>query len=149
MPPAGPSSDRSFAGEAAEFTSYRDKTDCIERYGNDPGKWRWGDAHQARFANRCWIACRCSATGCSTPLETDGDDYTVNRGTADIDYESDDPRIPHVHGASMRAIFDLANLDDSRFMIAGGQSGNPLSPHYRDLLARWRDQRYVHYGGTG
>jgi acyl-homoserine lactone acylase PvdQ len=23
-------------------------------------------------------------------------------------------------------------------MIAPGQSGNPLSPHYADLLSRWR-----------
>ncbi len=84
-----------------------------------------------------------------TPLETDGDEYTVNRGTADIDYESDDPVYPHVHGASMRAIFDLANLDDSRFMLAGGQSGNPLSPHYRDLLPRWRDQQYFTMVGQG
>ena len=62
---------------------------------------------------------------------------------------SDDPVYPHVHGASMRAIFDLANLDNSRFMLAGGQSGNPLSPHYRDLLPRWRDQQYFTMVGQG
>ena len=26
----------------------------------------------------------------------------------------------------------------SRFSLAGGQSGNPLSPHYGDLFELWR-----------
>ena len=34
---------------------------------------------------------------------------------------------------------DLSDLDGSRFVIATGQSGNPLSPRYRDLAAAWRD----------
>jgi penicillin amidase len=28
-------------------------------------------------------------------------------------------------------------------MIATGQSGNPLSPHWGDLVADWRDGRYL------
>ena len=121
----------------------------ITRYGNDVSKWRWGDAHQARFANALLDRVPLLGDWLFTPLETDGDEYTVSRGTADIDYESDDPVYPHIHGASMRTIFDLANLDNSRFMLAGGQSGNPLSPHYRDLLPRWRDQQYFTMVGEG
>jgi penicillin amidase len=48
-----------------------------------------------------------------------------------------------VHGPGFRAVYDLADLDNSRFMIATGQSGNPLSPHYGDLAERWRDGHYV------
>ncbi|MFM9844382.1 MAG: penicillin acylase family protein [Dongiaceae bacterium] len=121
----------------------------IGRYGNDLGKWRWGDAHQARFANPLLDRVPLLGSWLFTPLETDGDEYTLSRGTAGIDYESGEPVYPHIHGASMRAIFDLANLDDSRFMLAGGQSGNPLSPHYRDLLPRWRDQQYFTMVGQG
>jgi penicillin amidase len=40
-------------------------------------------------------------------------------------------------------IYDLADLDNSRFMIATGQSGNPLSAHYDDLLETWRDGKYL------
>jgi len=120
-----------------------------DRYGSDVGKWRWGDAHQARFANPLLDRVPLLGDWLFEPLETDGDDYTLNRGTPSIDYESDEPVFPHVHGASMRAIFDLSNLDNSRFMIAGGQSGNPLSPHYRDLLVRWRDHQYVTMVGQG
>ena len=41
-------------------------------------------------------------------------------------------------------IVDLARPDAARFMIAPGQSGNPLSPHWGDLLRPWRDVRYRH-----
>ena len=32
----------------------------------------------------------------------------------------------------------MAAPAEARMMIAPGQSGNPLSSHYADLLARWR-----------
>ncbi len=44
-----------------------------------------------------------------------------------------------IHGAGFRAVYDLADLARSRFVIATGQSGHPLSPHYGDMMERWRD----------
>jgi len=35
----------------------------------------------------------------------------------------------------MRLVIDVGSWDDARVVLAGGQSGNPLSPHYDDLLA--------------
>ena len=35
--------------------------------------------------------------------------------------------------------YDLADLAYSRFMMAPGQSGNPLSAHARDFIEPWRD----------
>jgi penicillin amidase len=40
--------------------------------------------------------------------------------------------------ASMRLVIDVGNWDATRVVLAGGQSGNPFSPHYDDLFARWR-----------
>jgi penicillin amidase len=37
---------------------------------------------------------------------------------------------------------DLGNLHESLWIIPGGSSGDPLSPHYSDQLADWRDGRY-------
>jgi penicillin amidase len=48
-----------------------------------------------------------------------------------------------VHGPGYRAVYDLADLDNSRFMIATGQSGNLLSPLYGNLTQRWRDGKYL------
>ena len=40
-------------------------------------------------------------------------------------------------GPGYRAVYDLADLNRSRFMLAPGQSGHILSPHYRDLAPLW------------
>jgi penicillin amidase len=44
-----------------------------------------------------------------------------------------------VEGPEYRGVYDLADLDRSMFVMAPGESGNLLSRHARDFLARWRD----------
>ena len=39
---------------------------------------------------------------------------------------------------SMRLVIDVGAWDETRVVIAGGQSGNPLSPHYDDMIETWR-----------
>jgi penicillin amidase len=51
-----------------------------------------------------------------------------------------------VQGPSFRGIYDLADLAASRFVVAPGQSGNPVSRHARDFLTRWRDGATVALG---
>ena len=51
------------------------------------------------------------------------------------------------HGSGFRALYDLADLQESRFIIAGGQSGHPLSPFYGNLLEAWRDGLYIRLVG--
>jgi penicillin amidase len=116
-------------------------------YGNDPADWRWGDAHQARFGHPMFDRIPILGALVRDPIATDGDDSTVNRATPRVDFES--VVFPDVHGAGLRAVFDLADLDRSRFIIAGGQSGNPLSAHYHDFIERWRDGHYVELRGEG
>jgi penicillin G amidase len=41
-------------------------------------------------------------------------------------------------GAGFRGIYDLADPSNSRFIIATGQSGHPLSRHYADQLPLWK-----------
>jgi penicillin amidase len=43
---------------------------------------------------------------------------------------------------SMREIIDLANFDDSEWVIPMGESGQPFSGHYADLLPLWDQGRY-------
>ena len=40
--------------------------------------------------------------------------------------------------ASLRMVVDVGNWEETRFALPGGQSGNPLSPHYDDLLPFWQ-----------
>ena len=39
-------------------------------------------------------------------------------------------------------VIDVGNWDNSRAMNAPGQSGDPASPHYRDLAPLWADGKY-------
>lgn len=110
-------------------------------YGPNIDQWRWGDEHQARFdhpllaplLSRLPLLDRLG----QLTIATDGDGFTVNRGAGRVS----DPVSPfaHRHGAGYRMVLDLAQPANSRHIIATGQSGNPLSDHWDDLLRRWRD----------
>lgn len=99
--------------------------------------WRWGDFHRARFAHPLFSFIPGLSDLTTVEIESDGSDHTINRGA----YRAARGRAPFIntHGAGLRSVFDLANLDQSRFMIAVGQSGHPLSPHYKDLNTPWRN----------
>jgi penicillin G amidase len=45
-------------------------------------------------------------------------------------------------GASYREILDLSDWDNSVAVNVPGQSGQPGSPHYSDLLPLWSDGKY-------
>lgn len=122
----------------------RTVTQLQKRFGDDIAEWRWGKAHVAVFENR-FLGRLPGLNGFANQrIETSGGDHTLNRGQST---PSDDPLYRHGHGAGYRAVYDLADLANSRFSLAGGQSGNPVSPHYADLLEDWRDGRYFRSDG--
>ena len=45
-------------------------------------------------------------------------------------------------GPSFRVVLDVGAWDNSRAMNAPGQSGDPASPHYRDLVPMWLKGEY-------
>lgn len=105
------------------------------RYGDDPTRWQWGDAHPALSSHKPF--------GNVPPLDrlfdvrvpTGGDAWTVNVGQ----YWLNDPREPFAnrHAASLRAIYDLADLEKSRFIYQTGQSGLVFSSRDRDMRDEW------------
>jgi penicillin amidase len=46
-------------------------------------------------------------------------------------------------GASVRMVVDVGNWDGSFWINSPGQSGDPRSPHYRDLAPVWARGDYV------
>ena len=46
------------------------------------------------------------------------------------------------NGRSLRAIYDLSDLDNSRCVIPTGQSDNPASPDYDQSTDLWAAGRY-------
>ena len=51
-------------------------------------------------------------------------------------------------GAGFRGLYDLADPEKSRFMIATGQSGHILLPHYGDLFPLWSAVKSITLTGS-
>jgi len=111
------------------------------RYGDTPGRWKWGDQHKATFAHPVLTRVPLLNRLANLTIPSDGGDFTINRGATRPNNTA--APFAHIHGAGFRAVYDLSDLSNSRFMIATGQSGNPLSDHYSDLLLPWRDGNYL------
>lgn len=110
-----------------------------ERYGAETPPW--GEVHRARFAHPVAGRIPLLRDLLDREIATGGGPTTVNRGSARFSDERHPFR--HSHGAGYRAIYNLDDLDKSRFIQAVGQSGNPFSPHYDDLMELWRDGAYI------
>jgi penicillin amidase len=118
------------------------------RFQSDPERLRWGKAHVARFSHPVYSRIPVLGDLIDYEVGADGGSFTINR--AGVRFNGPEAGLfQDIHGPGYRAVYDLANLDNSRFMIATGQSGNPLSPHYGSLVARWRDGVYVKLVGAG
>ncbi len=109
------------------------------KFGKDMSDWRWGAAHRARFPNPVLGQIPLIDRLVNLEIESDGGNATVNRGAMRLNNQA--APFSHVHGAGYRAVYDLKDLKKSRYALATGQSGNPLSRHYRDQLESWRDGR--------
>ncbi|WP_137928504.1 penicillin acylase family protein [Cupriavidus sp. 2SB] len=119
--------------------------DLDRRYGDDAGKWRWGKAHTARSEHKPFGKVPYLNSLFNVRVRTGGDTYTVDVGRHSL--RDENAPFENTHAASLRAIYDLADLSDSRFMASTGQSGNALSPHYRDWTDKWARVEFVTIGG--
>jgi penicillin amidase len=116
-----------------------------KEYGPDPGTWHWGEAHKAALTSQLFGRVPIIGGLFDASLPAPGGAETIDRAGF---LSTDLVHFPDVHGPGYRGVFDLANLDDSRFIIATGESGSPLSPHYADMAARWRDGGWITLTGT-
>ncbi|QQP87866.1 penicillin acylase family protein [Skermanella sp. TT6] len=124
----------------------RTLAELAERHGDDPAAWRWGLEHRAPLGHQVLSRVPVLKDLFDIGIETDGGNQTVNRGGSAI--RNAETPFAHIHGAGYRAVYDMSDPQNSRYMIATGQSGNPLSPHYGDLVERWRDGEHFTIGGS-
>jgi penicillin amidase len=110
-------------------------------YGSDMAQWQWGRAHVARFANPVFSRIPVLRDWFEVAISTPGAYDTVNRGPSAI--RDDAHPFEQRFGAGLRIITDLASPNDARMMTTPGQSGDPLSAHFADLLHRWRDFEWL------
>ncbi|MFN8616460.1 MAG: penicillin acylase family protein [Dehalococcoidia bacterium] len=99
----------------------------------DPATWRWGDRH---------------ATGSKHPLSAvfpdanldpprvpiGGDGDTLKNATYGLSGKND---FVLASVSVYRQVIDFAHPDDASYIVPGGASGDPRSPHFADQLGRW------------
>jgi penicillin amidase len=106
-------------------------------YGADMSQWQWRRAHIAVFANQVFSRLPVLRDWLRIAIPTSGGYDTLNRGPSTI--RDDATPFKQNFGAGLRMVIDLASPKDARMVATPGQSGDPLSAHYADLLQRWRD----------
>lgn len=106
--------------------------------GPNPKNWQWGSLHHSfpvhplldtvdePLRSQLQVG----------PFPKSGGPHSPNQSG----YRATDFR--QTGGASFRLVVDVGNWDNSRAVNYPGQSGDPASPHYRDLVELWRDGRY-------
>jgi penicillin G amidase len=93
--------------------------DLREAQGGDPAEWRWGRIHRSELPHALVRAYDIAG------VERDGGAGTVA-----------------ATGATFRQIIDFANLDRSAVTNAPGQSAQPGSPFYANLVEPWGRGEY-------
>jgi penicillin amidase len=98
-----------------------------KRYGSRPAEWFYGQDSKIAINNLVLGSIPVIGQFFNIgPEPQSGHSWTVKQVSA-------------VLGPSQRLVADLANWDQSLAVIPIGQSGHPLSPHYRD---QWEDYYY-------
>lgn len=115
-------------------------TELSSTYGKRIADWRWGDAHHALFRNRLLGGLPILGGWVNGDIPVDGWFHTLNRAGG-----IPGAKQPYAaaFGATLRALYDTANLDNAQFSMPMGVSGNPFSPYYANMLENWRDFRFV------
>jgi penicillin amidase len=106
----------------------------LEReHGSNPAGWGWGRLRTLTLRHPVGDSPLLADAFNLGPVPFPGDCTTPLQGASG-------PLAPFANPSflpNMRAVIDLSDPDGGRWSLAGGQSGNPLSPHYRDLFQVW------------
>jgi penicillin amidase len=96
-------------------------------------RWAWGEVRPLELRH---VLGQGSLAGIFNrgPFPCGGDTNTINQASV----SPVNPLAPPDSIASLRMVLDIGAWQRCRYSLPGGQSGNPLSPHYDDLLSLWQ-----------
>jgi penicillin amidase len=142
--------DRTTAGtescDDAIASSLERALDGITRVqGAEIEAWQWGREHLAAHRHGLFDRVPLLRDLASVRFPSDGGGQTLNRAAPAFD--GPDP-FEAVLGPGYRAVYDFSDLDNSRFAIPLGESGNMLSRWSRSFVERWQSLRYIEIAGT-
>lgn len=101
-----------------------------EKFGTTEAAWAWGEIRPLTLKHRFGDKKPLDQVFNVGPLPGYGDSTTVNQAG----FEFWEPLRPSTVLAHLRSVMEVGNWGASRFVVLGGQSGNPLSEHYADLV---------------
>ncbi|MBU3539679.1 penicillin acylase family protein [Polynucleobacter sp. UB-Tiil-W10] len=112
-----------------------------KEYGDDPKTWAWGKAHIAISEHRplSKIPFLGDLFNIKTPFP--GDSFSINVGRLELS-QSENP-YETLQAPSLRAIYDLSDLEKSLFVYQTGQSGWVQSKLYRNMNPLWATNQYL------
>ncbi len=113
-------------------------SDLAQQLGNSPADWHWSRLHTATFASPLGSVKPLNLLFNFGPVPVPGDSFTV-----DNSIYSDPNGYSIVGLSSMRLIMNTANWDQSYAILTTGESGQPFSSHYTDMVVPWRDVHYA------
>lgn len=116
------------------LTSLEDAwVETVRLLGPDPADWRWGDLHQIIFEHPLLNLADGELAEAMrySPYPRGGTANTTNNTS----FRASDFRV--ISGASFRMVLDVGQWDDAEMTNAPGQSGDPRSPFYDNLLEGW------------
>ncbi|MDP2004850.1 MAG: penicillin acylase family protein [Rubrivivax sp.] len=101
--------------------------------GPDPTRWQWSRLHHSHFPHPL-----ANATDAAVQSRLNVGPMPKQGGSDSVNLSSYDPgNFRQFAGPSFRMVLDVGAWDNSRAVNAPGQSGDPASPHYRDLAPLW------------
>ena len=111
--------------------------ELTRRFGASPDAWQWGQPGYHHVTITHPLSTVVDSTTRAQidvgPAKRGGDALTVG-ATGGADNQTS--------GASFRMAMDLADWERTRGANTPGQSGDPASPHYRDLFALWSKDQF-------
>jgi len=110
-------------------------THLYNHHGPGPQWWHWGDLRPLHlthilFGKHHWLGPIFNAK----PVPIGGDGNTISQAGA----RPASPTDPTHNMANLRIVMDPSDWSNSRYVLAGGQSGNPFSPHFDDHFNLWQ-----------
>jgi len=109
-----------------------------QKFGLKTSGWGWGDIRPLTLRHRFGDKKPLDQVFNVGPLRGYGDGTTVNQAG----FEFWSPLRHSTVTAHLRSVMVVGDWGASRFVVLGGQSGNPLSAHYADLVP-------LHQAGEG
>jgi len=109
-------------GEA--FTTLR------RRFGQAEARWAWGRVRPLWLRHPFGDKRALDGTFNVRGLVCGGDASTIAQASVDLE----DPTKNPIGVATLRAVIDVGAWDASRWVLLGGQSGNPMVPAYADQV---------------